>query len=614
MSDQSNASGSRRKSNKTWNEGGLCEPSIHLRDIFGSQHSYEDDPSKRKSLDLEESAASFASEGGNTATTKESSTSKSPSLAASTASTKNRKQPAVERIRRPVRTTSSSGHGQATTASAGTSTGPIRRASSEKSIRLKDVFGSQFSFEDDPSKRKSVESFAIVEEEEEAASTNLSTAASTSSHGKSIRQRKSAAERIRRPNRSNNNSQESSASTISTSSQPTKRTPRRSKSNSTIHRVLSEDSMDGISPMENSKRASRARDHSSAAVESGLVSVMSSPAADASCLSKAEEGDLHGSSHHTTSNHDESQVSFFEDEPSLSSSSKQSRSSQSNNNLAQPLVAKTAFKTEPPKRTWCISCGIFLGLMGVFGLTQAFSILLWKPEPILLSEEIKLPITPPQDPSILQTTAAAVSSKAATPNTLPAPPANPLQLQAPPESEFEAAEESILGHLSKETLHRINENEDSPQAMALRWFHADPHWETYPPQRRQQRFALATLYFGTNPPFEHQWKNAGHWLSYDVSECEWLTAKDSRNLCQHPHDSKKDVVTFLPLDGNNLQGELPPEVSLLTSLTAIDIRGNQGLTGRLPEPWCGVADLFYDCAIQSALTPSGVCGCGQCDC
>ena len=160
-------------------------------------------------------------------------------------------------------------------------------------------------------------------------------------------------------------------------------------------------------------------------------------------------------------------------------------------------------------------------------------------------------------------------------------------------------EEAIFGHLPPQTLQALS-SPDTPQAMALRWFHGDPQWQSYSIERRRQRFVLATLYFATNPPFEHNWNRPGRWLSYGSSECEWNT-EDNINLC-----AEKDVVTNLPLAKNNMVGPLPLELSLLTSLQEVHLQGNPSLSGTIPKELCSISNLEFDCG--------KVCGCGQCPC
>lgn len=88
---------------------------------------------------------------------------------------------------------------------------------------------------------------------------------------------------------------------------------------------------------------------------------------------------------------------------------------------------------------------------------------------------------------------------------------------------------------------------NSPQAAAFRWLAADPSTNSYTSTRILERYALATLYESTQG---HRWTNNTNWMSYEVTECEWVMI--SCNELQR--------VEKVMMKENNLQGRLPGEL------------------------------------------------------
>jgi hypothetical protein len=122
-------------------------------------------------------------------------------------------------------------------------------------------------------------------------------------------------------------------------------------------------------------------------------------------------------------------------------------------------------------------------------------------------------------------------------------------------------------------------DESSPQHRAYLWLEFDTFLDKYPHWRILQRYALATLHIATN---------GGTWLSDDLwlsneSECEWYTTARSRESC----NSNNQYIN-LELDGNNLEGILPPELALLSSsLESFVLKGGpeQYLSGTIPSEY-----------------------------
>lgn len=127
------------------------------------------------------------------------------------------------------------------------------------------------------------------------------------------------------------------------------------------------------------------------------------------------------------------------------------------------------------------------------------------------------------------------------------------------------------------------ENPDSPQSSALEWLLMDPLVYTYTKERQTQRFALATFYFATNGD---EWTDNTNWLDIDNQkhECFWYN--------QVPVCNDNQEYTILELNNNNLVGFIPPEISLLTSLTEIHLEDNM-LSGEIPSDLVNLPSLTF---------------------
>jgi len=132
---------------------------------------------------------------------------------------------------------------------------------------------------------------------------------------------------------------------------------------------------------------------------------------------------------------------------------------------------------------------------------------------------------------------------------------------------------SLLFEFPEYTLPALQQ-EDSPQSMALTWMLSDPNVSSYSVERQMQRFALATFYYTTNGD---AWTLNTNWLKTDtdndVHECFWYSQVPVCNALQE--------YIVIELNDNNLVGELPPELAMLTSLTELHLQKNQ-LQGGIP--------------------------------
>jgi hypothetical protein len=97
----------------------------------------------------------------------------------------------------------------------------------------------------------------------------------------------------------------------------------------------------------------------------------------------------------------------------------------------------------------------------------------------------------------------------------------------------------------------------TPQNMALKWLSADPNLFSYTANETIQRYALATLYYSTKG---ESWYNNDYWLSPDEGICgRWYQYPNTTIKC-----TTEGAVSFLDIRDNNLQGSIPPEISMLS--------------------------------------------------
>ena len=140
---------------------------------------------------------------------------------------------------------------------------------------------------------------------------------------------------------------------------------------------------------------------------------------------------------------------------------------------------------------------------------------------------------------------------------------------------------TICQHLRGDCIETLLASE-TPQSSAFHWLVNDSEANPKPTSLSDaglvQRYAMATIYFSTKGV---DWSQTTHWLS-SKHECDWFTSVGFAPICDF--DSKM-LHTFV-LENNNLQGEIPYEVSLLTSLREISLRnpgdGGPSIRGILP--------------------------------
>jgi len=113
----------------------------------------------------------------------------------------------------------------------------------------------------------------------------------------------------------------------------------------------------------------------------------------------------------------------------------------------------------------------------------------------------------------------------------------------------------------------------TPEEQALAWLvEADTNKPTAELQLIQ-RYALATLYFGTNGD---AWEDNANWLNPD--ECSWRDI----NCGSHEDGSSTGTVEEIQLSEGNLEGKLSADLGLLSDLRVFSMIGNL-LSGSIPS-------------------------------
>jgi hypothetical protein len=192
-----------------------------------------------------------------------------------------------------------------------------------------------------------------------------------------------------------------------------------------------------------------------------------------------------------------------------------------------------------PKR-WFAICVIFLIVVAIFliviAVTVSLALVLPLPEPTAPGPTTPVPTTPvPTNPAPAQPPVPTLSPT-------PAPTLSP-----------EAFLSDLLSSISFDDGVALS-TPSTPQSMAFYWMVTNnTNLRTLPNEKIVQRYALATLYYSANGD---SWNRKDYWLT-DNEECgTWqsLTCTDN------------GTVSNLDLRDNNLNGTIPPEIGLLTTL------------------------------------------------
>lgn len=130
------------------------------------------------------------------------------------------------------------------------------------------------------------------------------------------------------------------------------------------------------------------------------------------------------------------------------------------------------------------------------------------------------------------------------------------------------------------------ETPGSAQNRAYLWLLGDSFLQQYSEERLLQRYALSTFFYSTRG---ENWFFKTNWLT-DVDECFWYS-RSPRRPCD-----RFGRYQNLELDYNNLNGQLPPELGLLSnSLERMILRGGPitFTSGTLPSELGYLTNLEY---------------------
>jgi Leucine-rich repeat (LRR) protein len=155
-----------------------------------------------------------------------------------------------------------------------------------------------------------------------------------------------------------------------------------------------------------------------------------------------------------------------------------------------------------------------------------------------------------------------------------------------------SVEQYYLSLFPEETASVITEVTESPQSNAFQWLMKDVSFAVRSDDKIKQRFALATLYYATKG--DTSWVAKNNWLSHSAEVCEWEIMADfgeKGTLSAHfegflsemfpPTEptpttcGENGLIQHLWLDQNSLQGTVPAELYMLTSLKTLSLGSNR---------------------------------------
>jgi len=133
----------------------------------------------------------------------------------------------------------------------------------------------------------------------------------------------------------------------------------------------------------------------------------------------------------------------------------------------------------------------------------------------------------------------------------------------------------VIAERVPETLEDLHHDLTSPQYRAFQWVRLNPptadELEIYP-LRSVQKYALAVFFYSTNGEY---WAESDGWLTTE-DECTWFFTGKGR-IC----DSAGRIMN-IELKNNNLNGDIPTELILLSDLKYFRVNGNS-LKGTIPS-------------------------------
>jgi hypothetical protein len=144
------------------------------------------------------------------------------------------------------------------------------------------------------------------------------------------------------------------------------------------------------------------------------------------------------------------------------------------------------------------------------------------------------------------------------------PTLRPISTIAPSESSVTQSLFEYLVSISSDSGAALR-NVTSPQHQAFVWLSNNQDLSSYSPVRLRQRYTLATFYYSTNGD---RWDVRTNWMTNE-NECKWFSRALYTTVCGQDSEFQR-----LELSYNNLDGPIPPELSLLS-----DTLQNMSLSG-----------------------------------
>ena len=288
-------------------------------------------------------------------------------------------------------------------------------------------------------------------------------------------------------------------------------------------------------------------------------------------------------------------------------------------------ILKTNKKEEGTQTPWGVLCTVCIMIALVIGAGVGVSIIFLgnTPEPTssptsvpFTNRPIQTPVpvpttspptlfTPTSDPQepTLPTTNPPATTPPPVPTTTTSPPSSdgrPTSVPREPTPSPDNGGSGGGGGGSGDTLGDLIssnspdggaalQDRNSPQYAALEWLRR-PINEGFSDERLLQRYALAVLFYATGGD-TGKWTTTSLWLS-GSSECQWYSTSESTVICTGGAGGSDNLYLELDLRQNGLDGSLPAEIGMLTTLQRMRLQQNT-LSGSLPSTLADLNQLEY---------------------
>jgi len=223
----------------------------------------------------------------------------------------------------------------------------------------------------------------------------------------------------------------------------------------------------------------------------------------------------------------------------------------------------------------------------------------------------------PMIPSLVAVCGCAMPSPAVRPFSTLAPQPTPNPTPQPTINPTEGPTKSLRGRLvsliSQHLPSTSFANSSSSQSLALEWLQSDNFATSQQlhDSRLLQRFALATTFFSFGREDTLQQSDecgwGGGWIEMrcdSLSGVVYLRSGEQKVSGTIPPEiSLLTALTHLDLDLNSLTRTIPPQLSTLTALAVLDVSGND-LTGTIPTQLSEITTLRWLDLQNNQLTGS----------